>query len=303
MSLYPKAVGDILAQWPNTNNNRVWCVDSVSGDDTYEGNSWKKPFASIQAAVNAARYLPGTTTIDDTKDTHDVILVAPGHYNEEELLYSGYNLHIVGLGLAVPGKDYGVSINYDGAADSTAAVAFSGSGNSLHNVHIYCDAALPALYIAGGDNNLIEDVVIECDGTNCTYGIQADSMKGSAIRRVDIRTPKTAGIYVAGGDNHYAIDGEINDCRIYGTNTGVVGILVDNTVTAYNFEIMRNKISVRGGGAGSKGIDINATGDIIAGDNYIVCHASATPAESAGYGLLNNHISAGGTVTDPFDDD
>jgi len=302
MGLYPKGVGKTLVQWPDNDNNRVWCVDSVNGDDDYSGNSWERARASIMSAVNSARYLPGTTTIDDTKDTHDVILIAPGQYNEA-VAFSGYNIHLIGLALARPGKDYGVSINYDGAVTSPAAVAMSGSGLSLHNLHVYCTEAIPAVWIAGGDNNLLENLVIECDGTNTTYGIRADSMKGSSILDCVIRTPKTAGILVAGGDNHYFIDGAIERCQINGDVAGVKGIFVENTNVVYGARIHQNWIDVDGGGATAKGIDNDATGNLFITDNYIIIHTGATAAESASHGMLNNHVTTHGTVTDPFDDD
>ena len=307
MSLFPRRAQDGLPLFPAYGQyNRVYCVDSVNGSATADGLGWGRALNTIQAAVNKARYLPGTTTIDDTKDHSALVLVAPGHYNVAAgagTLFSGYNIEIRGVGPAVPGKDYGVSINYDGAVTTTAVLGFSGSGITLRNLHIYCDAAIPALYIAGGDNNLIENCVIECDGTNCTYGIQADSMKGSWIRDVVIRTPVTAGIYVAGGANHYAIDGGIQRAKIYAAAAGAKGIYVENTNTVYNFEISDCKIDVEAAGATAKGIDNDATGNMIISENKVVIETAATAIESASHGVLHNYVSTNGTVTDPFDDD
>ncbi len=250
-----------------------------------------------------ARYLPGTTTIDDTKDHHGVVLVAPGHYNEQ-VLFSGYNIHVIGCGPGVPGKDYGVSINYDGSTSTVAAVAFSGSGISLHNLHIYCAEAIPALYMAfPGDNNLVENCVIECDGTNCTYGIHAQTMKGSWIRNVVIRTPKTTGIFLDGDADRYCIDGGITGCQIYGTATGVKGIHCESTMTVYNFRIFQNFIDVEGGGATSIGIHKEGTSNMYVCDNYVAVATGATPISHAGNGSLHNHATIGGSVTDPYDDD
>lgn len=303
MGLYPHQVGRDLPLFPQYGvYNRVFCVDGVNGDDDADGLGWARAKATIQAGVNAARYLINTTTIDDTKDHHAVVLVAPGHYNEQ-VLFSGYNIHVIGCGPGVPGKDYGVSINYDGAIAATAVVGFSGSGISLHNLHIYCAEAIPALFIAGGDNNLIENCVIECDGTNCTYGIQAYSMKGSWIRDCVIRTPKTVGIFLDGGADRYCIDGGIERCSIYGTATGVVGIHCENTMTVYGFRLFQNFIDVEGGGATARAIYNQATGNMFIADNYCVVETAATAISSAGHGSLNNHVSVNGTVTDPFDDD
>ncbi|MFX1499419.1 MAG: right-handed parallel beta-helix repeat-containing protein [Promethearchaeota archaeon] len=282
-------------------------VDTESGSDNNSGlGGWKHAKATIQAGVNVARYVRGTTTIDSEKDHRSVVLVAPGHYNvaagSPTLAFSGYNVAIVGLGCSVPGKDYGVSINYDGATDTTAAIAFSGSGISLHNLHIQMTEALPAIYCAGGDNNLIENCVIEGDGTNNTYGIHMASMKGSRIRNCVIHGFATAGIWVEGGANHYFIHGSIDNNQLYSAVTGAKGILVDNTNVVYNSKIFRNFIDVEPGGATSIGIDNNATGNLFIADNYVAVETAATPIESASNGVLDNKVTVNGTPDSSFND-
>jgi|GEM_PF-3967375 len=303
MGLFPKPEETKQWMWPYYGTaNRVYCVDSVNGDDDNPGFSWRQAKATIMAAINLARYQLGTTTIDSSKDHHAVVLVAPGHYNEQ-VLFSGYNIHLIGCGCPVPGKDYGVSINYDGAIDTTAVLGFSGSGIHVANLHIYCAEAIPALNMAGGDNNLVENVVIEGDGTNCTYGIQAVSMKGSWIRDCVILTPATTGIFLDGGADRYAINGGIERCQIRGAATGVKGIHCEATMTAYNFRIHQNWIDVEGGGATAVGIHDESTGNVFITDNYVVVETAATAISGAGHGSLNNHVSTNGTVTDPYDDD
>jgi len=282
-------------------SDSVFYVDSVNGSDGNDGKDWDNAFATLQYGVNIARRLPGTTTIDDTKDHNALVLVAPGHYNEGEILFSGYNITIEGCGPGVPGKDYGVSINYDGAADATAALAFSGSGITLRNLHIYCDFAAPAVYCAGGDNNLIENCVIECDGSTATYGIKMDSMKGSWIRNCVISGALTAGIYVAGGADRYFIHGGITDTLVYSATSNTTGILVDNTITAYNAAIERCKVSLATGSS-AKGIDINCTGGLLLVNNYVSVPASATPMEHAGGDqfMMGNATAAGTVNADPY---
>lgn len=288
-----------------TPNGIVVYVDANHPDanDNNDGFDPQHPMLTLQAGINRARYLQGTTTIDSTKNHEALVLVAPGHYNEQ-ILFSGYNVHVVGLGNPVPGKDYGVSINYDGAvAAAPAVLAFSGSGIRLSNLHIYCDAALPAIYCAGGDNNLIENCVIELDGANATHGILADSMKGSWIKDCVILNPVTAGIEINTVPNAYAIQGGIENCMIYSDVNGAVGILIDNGVVVYNFRISRNFIDLYNGDATNIGIDNNAAGNMFITENALVMAAAAVPAESAGVGMLHNWASINGVVTDPFDDD
>jgi len=295
--------GDLATKFPGSEVIRVaQSYNGQVGSDGNDGSSWEEAFLTLQAAINYARYSKGTGAIDYSDKTRSkVVAVWPGHYNEGEILWSGYNINVIGVGVEVPGKDYGVSINYDGAADATAAFAFSGSGNSVQNLHVYCDFAAPAIYCAAGDNNLIRNCVIEGDGTNATYGIQMSSMKGSRVEGCIVNGVVTAGIYVAGGADHYFINGWIRDCHVYMPGANKTGILVDSTNVAYNSVIDRNFVSCASG-ATSKGIDVNTTGGgPLVADNYVSVPSSATPIEHAGGDqfLLGNHTAAGTTNTDP----
>jgi hypothetical protein len=277
--------------WPNVS----YFVDSVNGSDNNDGLTPGKAFATIKEAINAARYVPGTSNIDYGKEHISYIFVRPGHYNEQ-LLYAGYNIHIFGLGFAVPGKDYGVSINYDGAVADTCVIGFQGSGNSIHNVHVYCDGAFPAVYVANGDNHLLNNIVIEGDGVNATYGVLADSMKGSWIKDLMIHGCNI-GIGVQGGADHYFIHGGIENCQIHSDITGAKGIWVDGaTLVSYNTRIHKNFIELVGAGATAKGIDIDNTGVVPVMDNFIQMAASATGIEHAGSGAMFNHVFLNGVL-------
>lgn len=290
MGLFPKQSDYRDYRFPSEHvYNRIYHVDSVNGSDTYSGLSWKKAKATIMAAVNLARYLPGTTTIDDTKDHKSLVLVAPGQYNGEDFWFSGYGIEIVGCGHGRPGKDYGVSINYDAAQDTNAVIAFSGSGITLRNLFITCEEAIPGIWCSAGDNNLIENCVISSDGT-MTYGMNLAGMKGSEVRDCVINGFATGGILVAGGADIYAIEGGIYDCKIHG-DAGF-GIKVESTVTARgDFDISRNRVDVLGGGAGSIGIDVDFTGILFVTDNRVRAHTTAIDHE--GEGALWNHCSQG----------
>lgn len=277
-------------------------VDTINGSDSNSGKDWFNAKKTIMAAVNLARKDSAGDLIT-AKDVCNYIFIAPGHYNEESLWYAGYNLHLIGMGCPVPGKDYGVSINYDGSIDSNAAILIQGSGNSLQNLHVYCAEAIPAILIDNGDNHFIKNCVVECDGTNATYGIQANSLKGSRIENCIITNPVTAAIYAAGGSEHYTINGHIKDNIMkVGTSAGAKGILIDNTMTSYNFSIEKNKIDAVGGGTTGIGIDNNSSGNIFIVDNYVAVAATATPIESAGIGVLDNKVTVNGTTDSSFND-
>ena len=293
LQVYPGYQGDAM----------VYFVNGAHGHDGNNGLSWERPFATIQAALNVARYLPGTATIDDTKDHHSFVFVAPGHYNEQ-ILFSGYNIHLIGCG-CWPGKDYGVSINYDGAVGAPCALGFSGSGLEMANLHIHIATAFPGILVTGGDNNWIHDCTVECDGTNATYGMHLQSMKGSIVEDCIIERPTLAGIRVddEGDDDCYFIDGAIRRNMIHADTAGVIGINVDVNNVCYNAVITENHIDVAGGGAGSLAIRNQAAANVMITKNMLVVGAGATPATSAGIGMLHNCASINGVVTVEFDDD
>lgn len=281
----------------------VYYVDGTNGNDGNTGKDWDNAFATIDYAATVAAYSHGTTALDYTDKRHrDAILIAPGHYNEGPL-FTVYNTDIIGCSPAIPGKDYGVSINYDGAVASTAVFGIMGSGNLVANLHLYCDFAGPAIYMANGDNNYIVNCVIEGDNTNMTYGIQSAGMKGAWIRDCVIYGAVTAGIGVIGAADKYAIHGGIENCQIMASATGAKGIYVDGNNVVYNFRIHHNFIELEGAGATAKGIDVDPAGNVLVTDNYINIETSATAVEVNGHGILHNHVSTNGTVTDPFDDD
>jgi hypothetical protein len=265
----------------------------VNGSDVYSGLSWKKAKQTIMAAINLARYLPGTTTIDDTKDHKTLVLIAPGHYNGEDIWFSGYGIDIVGAAHGRPGGDYGVAINYDAAQDTNAVIAFSGSGISLRNLHINVEEAIPGIWCSAGDNNLIENCVIISDG-DMTYGMNMASLEGSVIQDCSIRDFATAGIYK---DNAgHAIQGGIYRCQIGGENltAGADGILFDNCVKDGTFVIRDNFIDVRAGGVGSVGISIAGTGTLWVAENHLRVHT--TPITHGGDGRTVNYQSTGAAL-------
>jgi len=296
---------DLASRYPGARIIRVAQVNDGGqvGSDANDGSDWDHAFLTLQAAINKARYPEGSTTLDYTdKNRAKVVAVWPGHYNEGEILWSGYNLNIIGVGVEVPGGDYGAVINYDLAADSVAAFAFSGSGNSIQNLYIKSDYAGPVLYCAGGDNNLIRNVGIEGDGTNCTYGIQMDSMKGSRVEGCYVTGCITSGIYVSGGANHYFIDGKIADNHVFNAASNGKGIYVAAGNVCHNAAIDHNHVELSTG-TSAIGIHVDATsaGYPLVTDNYVSVPASASPITHDGGDqyVLGNHTAAGTTNVDP----
>jgi hypothetical protein len=296
-------VGGFIGAGANLPPGRVYYVDATNGNDSYDGKTWLTAFKSIQTAVNAAR--GGTSSDIDYTDKSQInyIYILPGHYNLTTYIsVSGYNIWLIGLG--TPGGDWGVTINYDRGHDATpATVVYSGSGIVLYNLFIKGAGAYPTVYCAGGDNNYILGCQLEGDSASSTYGITMTNMESSVIAGNTIWNHVTGGIYIPGGSNQYMINSKICDNLIYVATAGGKGIYVHSAATSYNTVIANNNIDVEGCGATGKGIDVDATGNVIIRDNAVVCETAATAIESAGHGKLHNHVSTNGTVTDPFDDD
>jgi len=166
-------------------------------------------------------------------------------------------------------------------------VGVQGSGNTFRNLFIECQTAFPALWLAAGDNNLVENCVISGDNTNMTYGIDCSSLKGSTIRDCDISGFMTAGIR---GDG-YCIQGGIMDCRIFGKQAAP-GILIEATASTWNFVVGHNHVDVLDGGAGAIGIDIDTTNLVMVTENFVRAHTTAFQFASDD-GFIHNFQSVG----------
>ncbi len=296
-------VSDFTMPYGQATSPKRFFVDPSFGSNSNDGKSWRKAFQTFEKGIDMCRFDAGTTTIADDAAHRAFLFLAPGHYNETtQLLYSGYNISVIGCGIPVPGKDYGVSLNYDGSSASTAVVLINGSGNELCNVHIYDDAAIPAIYLYfPGDNNHIHDCVIECDGTTATYGIYATTMKGSRIERVTVTGAITTGISVHyDAADQYAINGWVKDCHVTSNASNCKGIFVHANLVCYNFWLEHNFVGLTNGSS-CKGIDVDATSGAYVVDNYVSVPSSATPIEHAGgeQFWMGNHTAAGTTNADP----
>jgi hypothetical protein len=158
-------------------------VNGITGYDSNDGKSWETAFKTIQHACNVARYRPGTTTLDTTKDRDKYIFIAPGQYNEQ-ILFSGYNIHLIGLGPRSNG-DYGVVVNYDDAIASTAVIGFTGAGLEISNICFQTTKAIPIILLGTGGNPADGAWIHDCwfkgdNSKTCTIGISAE-IKNSVI--------------------------------------------------------------------------------------------------------------------------
>ena len=232
-------------------------VDGVNGDDDADGLSWESAFATIQHAVNIARYIDGTATIDTALDHHKYIFIATGQYNEQ-VLFSGYNIHLIGCSPLSNG-DYGVVINYNDAIVATAVLGFSGSGLEISNICFQCSQAIPIILLSSvSDAVHIHDCWIKGNaGKTPTMGISC-AIKNSLIENNVINGCIT-GIDVAAGawfNNSIVRNNKITNV----TN----GIAIANTAVPTESQISRNNIV----GSVSSIVNAQAT-DVLITENYV----------------------------------
>jgi hypothetical protein len=230
-------------------------VDGTNGNNANDGLSWQTAFKTIQFALNKARYLPGTTTINSAKDQHKWIFVGPGQYNEQ-LLFSGYNIHLIGVSPLSNG-DYGVVVNYNDAIASTAVLGFTGSGLEIANICFNSAHAIPIILLADTSDAVhIHDCWIKGDNSKTvTIGISCE-IKNSIIEN-NIINGCITGIDVAAGawfNNSIIRNNKLTNC------TNLIAIAA--TAVCTESEISRNK----GVGSSSSIVNGQAT-DIIITEN------------------------------------
>jgi len=233
-------------------------------------------YATVMAAINAARYITGTTNIDYTDNHHATVIILPGDYSAEgRIAFSAKNVHIIGLGL--PGTDTGVTICP--TTPTTFAFGGSGPGIEIANICIKVVTAVSTLYWEQLDGNCwFHDLLLVGDNSLATHGIYTGGVKGSVIENCRISGFVTSGITLAGGADMYFYDGKIINNQIGATATCVKAIHVTNTVTCQNGLIAGNYII---GDNFTKTIDIDATAaDVMVAHNYL--HAAGEGGTSRG---------------------
>lgn len=255
-----------------------------TGNDNNDGLSWDTAFLTIQAACNKARYLPGTTTIDSSNDRDKWIFVAPGQYNEQ-ILFSGYNIHLIGLQYKLGNVDYGVVINKDEAVTTTCVVGFTGAGIEIAGLQIHNAAAIPTLYVpTPGDGCYVHDCFMDGDETNATYGIQWEDCRNSIIENNRVMGHVTAEIKVGNGGATWFRNSQVigNHISTAGTKgiyvpTGTICGAADGSVIASNYVVGTATVGIHQESAGAY---------VLVADNWA---QATTPVTDAGTGAADNH--------------
>ena len=253
------------------------------GSDDNDGLSWDTPFLTIQKGCNEARYIKGTTTIDSSKYHHKYVFVYPGVYNEQ-VLFSGYNIHLIGIMLNLGNVDYGVVINKDEAVTTTCVVGFTGVGIEIAGLQIRNAAAIPTLYApTPGDGCWIHDNFIDGDDTNATNGIDLPDCRNNVVENNRIFNHVTTGILL-GSNGTWFRNSIVRYNHIAGSQGKGIDVASGAICSAgYGSSIMSNTII----GTCSVGIhQQNAGAYILIGDNWVQASATVT---DAGSGSADNH--------------
>lgn len=261
-------------------------VDGQNGSDYNTGDAWDNAFATIQAALNAARYVPGTTNIDDSKNRQKYVFVYPGVYNEQ-LLWSGYNIHLIGLSFNVGNVDYGVVINKDGAVATTAVMGVTGAGIEIAGLQFHNEEAIPTLYMpTPGDGCWIHDCFFDQDDTNATIGIQIDDCRNCIIENNRIFDFQTAGIQV-GSNGAWFRNSIIRNNHIAGSTGKGIYVPTGTIAGAADGSVIKGNTIV---GTTTTGIHQEAAGAyVLIADNWI---QAGTALTDAGTGDADNHTAS-----------
>lgn len=254
-----------------------------NGSDLNDGLSWESAFKTIQHACNIARYVLGTTTIDDSKSRDKYIFIFPGVYNEQ-VLFSGYNIHLIGLHFKLGNVDYGVVINKDEAVTTTCVVGFTGAGIEIAGLQIHNAAAIPSLYVpTPGDGCWVHDCYVDGDDTNATIGIDWEDCRNSVIENNRIFNHVTCGIQL-GSSGTWFRNSQVLNNHIAGSQGKGIDVVSGAICGAGFGSIIKSNCII---GSCSIGIhQQNAGAYILIADNWV---QASTTITDAGTGAADNH--------------
>lgn len=281
----------------------VYYVDGVAGLDTNAGTTVAASFKTIATALDAA-------DDDYTDDAMTSIYIKPGEYEEDDLLFAGHGLRLIGLG--VPGRDSGVHVVAPDNASAYGSIALAAANVEIANICFEMGAsAQPVLYAVAMDNCWIHDCTFYCDSvpTNVCC-VEAHDIRNTVIEKNKFFGGKTYGWYGISGADTYFIESIIRDNLFAGSSVGGYGsgakaIYIHTDQTVYGSVIENNKILMAAVAGSPIGIDIDAHTDdrcgLMINDNYVLVPSGKTPIETAFAvpGMLHNHTAAGTTIVDP----
>lgn len=265
----------------------IYYVDAAM-DASGDGKSWDTAFKTIMEGLNAARRVPTTTTVEGDDGTHHdrrkYVLVWPGQYNEQ-ILFSGYNISLIGM-MNCGNGDWGMPvINKSEAVTTTCVFGFTGAGIEIANLWIHNAAAIPTMYVpTPGDGCYIHDCVFDGDDSNATYGIQWLDCRNSVIANNRVYGHVTAGIAVGNGGATWFRNSIIRDNVVATTATSGIIVVAATICGAGDGSVIKSNCVI---GTATTGIHQDSAGAyVLVADNWV---QAGTTVTDDGTGASDNH--------------
>jgi len=233
------ADGGAVYGYPGDYPGRIYYVNNITGDSSYDGLSWDTPFDEISTAITASeafRALPSGSTNDYVRN---IIYVQGTGTAYSALTALPSYCDIIGIGADPRGNGAGIVRIIDNTT-STDAVSGSARGLYMANIQMGSDEA-------GGSSGYAMDLAVCFRSTfeNCVFwnktsgGVRAGVLGGVTFRNCQIGGGDTSngavGFQVTGDNfnNCWLIDN-----FIYGTTHGIVIAAAagcNNTMIKNNF--------------------------------------------------------------------
>jgi len=175
------------AGYPGDYPGRVYYVNNITGDSSYDGLSWETPFAEVSEAVTASetfRALPSGTTNDYVRN---IIYVQGTGTAYTALTALPLYCDIIGIGAEVRGTNQGVPrIGADTGAANGCVITDTVRGLNIYNIQFQAGAAKTCF----GCTNMFRSGFYNCsfmtNGAatgNPAYGFRAIGAIGSIVMK------------------------------------------------------------------------------------------------------------------------
>lgn len=278
---------------------KMYFVDEENGSDSNDGKSPDRAFATIEKACG----LTGVCKDDYSDDALYYVFVAPGNYAEDDILFAGHGLHLIGIGQ--PGRDSGVHVIGEAGA-AYCVFGLAAANCEIANICFEAEGAEPVFYAPAMDNCWIHNCRFYAKSGTTLDCMELKDTRNSIIEDNHFFSFEEKGIHHITGADKYCIESVIRRNLFGKSSEGVIGsgakgIFFHVDTVVYGTLIERNWL-LMGDVAGSPiGIDIDSTGQIMICDNKVSVPTGKTPIECAASptGILHNATQAGAVEVDP----
>ena len=225
-SNYPGDYG--YTQGHQTEGNRVYYVNNITGDSGYDGLSWETPFAQVSQAITASEAHRATLTANN-QDVRNRIYVQGTKTAYTKLTALPLYCDIIGIGATTRGTNEGVArIGSDTVAESGCVTATTVRGLYVKNIQFQAGKDMYCFQVTNMFRSVFEDCSFMTNGVatgNPAAGFRAAGSLGSVEMRrcffgssCSIDTEPDIGIKVEGIHFHNCL---FEDNHICGLTNGV----------------------------------------------------------------------------------